>query len=487
VSERASVGLRSERGPVLLSLMVATSLVALDSTIIATAVPSVVASLGGFTAFPWLFSIYLLAQAVSVPILGRFADLFGRRPVLLAGIGLFLIGSVLCGFAWNMGALIAFRAVQGLGAGAIQPTSMTVAGDLYSLAERARVQGYFASVWAISAVLGPTLGGVFAEYVSWRWIFFVNIPLCLVAAFILIRNYSETVERRPHKLDYQGAFFLTLGCGLLILGLLEGGSAWPWNSVVSVLILSVGPILLVLFLLAERRATEPILPLWILRRRLLAAGNGASLIIGAVLIGLTSFVPTYVQYSLGTGPLTAGFALALLTIGWPIAASTSGRVYLRIGFRRTALIGAVTVLVGAAATTTLNADSAVWQVAAYCFVIGFGMGYVASPTLIAAQTSVGWSERGVVTGTNMFARSVGSAVGVAVFGAIANASLSEVPEAGAVATATHGVFIATASAAVLMLFAVLLMPTDRPARRSPQEEPTVVSEGAGADVPGSGH
>jgi MFS family permease len=174
---RADIGLRSERGPILGSVMLSVALVAIDSTILATAVPSIVNDLGGFAQFPWLFSIFLLAQAVSVPIFAKFSDQVGRKPVLLVGVGTFVLGSVLCGLAWSMPALIIFRAVQGLGAGAIQPTALTIVGDIYSVAERAKVQGYVASVWAISAVVGPTLGGLFVDFASWRWIFFVNIPL----------------------------------------------------------------------------------------------------------------------------------------------------------------------------------------------------------------------------------------------------------------------------------------------------------------------
>ena len=199
-SQRAgAVGFRSERGPILISLMLATSLVALDSTIVATAVPSIVADLGGFSQFPWLFSVYLLALAVSVPLYGKLSDLFGRKPIMLFGIGLFLLGSILCGFAWSMPALIAFRAVQGLGAGAVQPMSITIAGDIYTLAERAKAQGYLASVWAMSAVVGPTLGGLFAQYLTWRWIFFVNIPLCALAAWMLIRRFHESAQPRARR------------------------------------------------------------------------------------------------------------------------------------------------------------------------------------------------------------------------------------------------------------------------------------------------
>ena len=251
---RAEVGLRSSRGPILLSMMLSVGLVAIDSTILATAVPAIVDDLGGFSQFPWLFSVFLLAQAVSVPIYAKFSDQYGRKPIMLIGVGLFLLGSILCGFAWSMPALIVFRGLQGLGAGAIMPTSMTIVGDLYTLAERATVQGYMASVWAISAVVGPTLGGVFVEVLDWRWIFFVNVPLALFAGWTLIRRFHEDVERVRHRIDVAGAVLLTVGSSLLILGLLEGGVLWPWLSPASVVVLGSAVLLLVAFALAERRA-----------------------------------------------------------------------------------------------------------------------------------------------------------------------------------------------------------------------------------------
>src|SRR5690348_14426236 len=220
-ARRSGVGLRSERGPILCSVMLTTGLVALDSTIIATAVPSVVRDLGGFSHFPWLFSIYLLTAAVTTPLYGKFADVLGRRPVMFFGIAVFLLGSVLCGAAWSMPVLIAARALQGVGAGAVQPISMTMVGDLYTVEERARVQGYVAGVWAVASVLGPALGGVFSEFLSWRWIFFVNLPLGAIAAWMLYRKFAERVERTRHRIDYAGAGLLITGCTLLILGLLE--------------------------------------------------------------------------------------------------------------------------------------------------------------------------------------------------------------------------------------------------------------------------
>jgi EmrB/QacA subfamily drug resistance transporter len=466
---RPGIGLRSERGPVLIALMLSTSLVAIDSTILATAVPSVVAELGGFSQFPWLFSLYLLAQAASVPIYGKLADQVGRKPMMLFGVSLFVVGSVLCGFAWNLPVLIACRAVQGLGAGAIIPMSQTILGDLYSVAERARVTGYLASVWGASAVIGPTLGGVFSEYASWRWIFFVNIPLGGLALWLLLRGFRENVVRSKHTIDYAGAGTLAAGCSLIILALLEGGEAWDWGSVTSVLVFAAGAALMLGFVLIERRAAEPVLPDWAVSRRILAAGNLASFCIGAVLFGLTTYVPTFVQNVLGTGPLVAGFALAALTVGWPIAASLSGRVYLRIGFRNAAVIGAVVALAGTVLMALVGDQVAVWEIGAICFLIGVGMGLVNSPVLVAVQSVVGWDRRGVVTSTNLFNRSIGSAVGVAVFGAIANASLRGRP-AGGLYDAAHHVFVAVALVGVLLVVAVAVIPRV-PAQLFPDPDP----------------
>lgn len=468
---RASVGLRSERGPLLLAMMVATGLIAIDSTILATAVPSIVDDLGGFSQFPWLFSIYLLAQAVTVPVYSKLADMVGRKPIMLVGIGLFLIGSVLCALAWNMTALIIARAVQGLGAGAVGPMAMTMAGDIYTVQERARVQGYFASVWAVSAVVGPTLGGVFAQFTGWPWIFWVNLPLGLLAALLIWRNFTERLERRRHRVDVLGAVLLVSSLSLLILGLLEGGQAWEWASPISLGIFAAGVVLFAAFLLVERRAAEPILPAWPFTRRLLLTTTLVSFAIGAVLIGLTSYIPTYLERSIGAAPIVAGLALAALTIGWPVAATISGRLYLRIGFRATVLLGmGIVVLSGLAYALTAPYPSVI-TIAVVSFVMGFGMGLSASPALVAAQSSVEWGERGVVTGTNLFARSVGSAVGVAVLGAIANGIIGGFPGADenpdAVVAATGAVFWASLAAAALAAAAAFAMPR----MSAPREDP----------------
>ena len=458
----SDVGFRSERGPILIALMVATGIVAIDATILATAVPTIVKELGGFTLFPWLFSIYLLAQAVSVPIYSKLSDVLGRKPIILIGIGLFLLGSVLCGFAWSLPALIVFRAVQGLGAGAVQPMAITIAGDIYTLAERAKTQGYLASVWGISSVVGPTLGGVFSQFVSWRWIFFVNIPLCVIAGFLIVRNFHEVIEPRKHKVDYLGASFLTGALALLVLAILQGGQAWAWNSPQSIGAFVIGGALLIGFILVERKATDPVLPLWVFSRRLLLTTALISLGVGSILIGLTSYVPTYLEGSLDTPPIVAGLALAALTIGWPIAASISGRFYLRIGFRNTILIGMTLVIAGALVLVGVSHTPNLAVVAISCFITGLGMGLVATPSLIASQSSVQWNERGVVTGANLFSRSIGSAIGVAIFGAVANSVFASMggneQDAASVVSASSTVFLAVGIAAVATVIAAFAMP-----------------------------
>ena len=420
----AAVATKPQRGPILVALMLSMGLAALDATIVATAIPQIVGDLGGFSQFPWLFSIYLLAQAVLVPIYGKLSDVFGRKPVLLFGIGVFLVGSVLCGLAWSMVALIVFRGVQGVGAGAIIPMTTTIIGDLYEPAQRGKIQGYVSSVWGAAAVLGPSLGGLFAQYWSWRGIFFINIPLGLAALAMLQRHLHEHVERRRHRIDVAGATVLTVGLSALILALLEGGIGWDWLSAPSVVLLSAAAVLLVVFVVVERRAAEPIVPPWIFQRRILVAANLVGLAIGAILIGQTSYVPTYAQGVLGYGAVVAGFAMASMTIGWPIAATIAPRIYLRIDYRPTALLGGCFTLAGCLMFALFVGEgSRLWHVALSGFVLGIGMGFASVSTVVAIQSVVDWSRRGVVTGSNMFIRTLGSAVGIAVFGSIANAVL----------------------------------------------------------------
>lgn len=442
--------------------MVATGLVAIDSTIIATAVPSIVQDLGSFSSFPWLFSSYLLASAVTVPVYSKLADTIGRRPVLLFGIAVFLLGSIVAGLAWSMPALIAARAVQGIGAGAVLPLSITIIGDIYSVEERARVQGYTASVWAIAAVVGPTLGGIFAQLHIWRGIFLVNIPLCIAAVWLLARNFRESVPRRRHRIDYAGAALLTVAMTLIMLGVLEGGTTWAWNSPAGIGIFVAGAVLIAIFVIVEHRAAEPVLPLSIFRRRIVSSTTVLSFGIGMGLVGLTAFIPTYLEVGTGASPLVAGLALATFTIGWPIAAALSGRLYLRIGFRLTSISGGVLVVIGTIVLALLAGHPSIALVAISCFFIGAGFGFAAVPSLVAAQSTVHWHERGVVTGSNMFARSIGQSFGAAILGAIANGIIArlggDAHDPQTIVAASTAVFAGVAVIAAGILLAALWMP-----------------------------
>jgi len=493
--------------------MITMALAAVDSTVVTTAVPSVVRDLGGFSLFPWLFSIYLLTQAVTVPIYGRMADIFGRRPVLYTGIGLFLAGSVLCGVAWNMPSLIVFRGLQGLGAGAIAPLVQTVVGDLYTVKERARVQGYTASVWGISSLLGPLFGGALAQYASWRFIFYINIPIGALAVVLLQKNLHESIDRRGHVIDYLGAVVLTVGLGALIFGLLQGGTTWGWGSPVEVAIFAVAAVAISAFCLVERHAREPMVPPWVVSRRPLLAGNIANVAIGAALLGLTSYVPAYAQGVRHVDPVVSGLTIAAVTLGWPIASGYAGRLYLRFGFRSTALFGGAIRLGGALLFVTLGPTTPILVVAGFGFLTGVGMGFMATPVLVALQSLVGWERRGVVTASNTFARSIGSALGIAVLGSVANSSLanwlhhapaglssqlsgsvnitSRILGGGKVTLpprtaayvrtglfhATHAVFLGIAATAVVALGALFMIPRRLQPLDAPAPEP-IEAEGA---------
>lgn len=452
---------RDRRGPILIAIMLSSALMAVDATILATAVPSIVADLGDFSRFPWLFSGYLLAQAVTVPIFSKLADTYGRKPVILTGIAMFIIGSAIAVFAPSMTLLIICRIVQGIGAGAVQPMGQTIAGDIYTVKERARVQGYLASVWGLSSVMGPLIGGVFAQYVSWRWIFVINVPLGLLAAVMVWRNFQEKVERTRHRIDVEGALVLTVALTLLLLGLLEGGTGWAWASEESLVCFGGGALALGVFALVERRAAEPVISMHLLSRRLIINAVCISASIGGIVLGLTSFVPTYLERAAHATPVAAGLAVAALTIAWPLASANAGRIYIPHGFRASITMGSTITTVGALLLLVIVGHPSVWLVVAVALVIGAGLGFVAAPNVVAAQASVGWSERAEVTGLTMFARSVGSAVAVAVYGTVSNGIIADgagPDDPATIVDATTGVFHGVVVAAVLLLVSAWSLP-----------------------------
>ena len=413
----------THRSRTLVALMLAMFMGAIEATIVATAIPTIVGDLGGFSLLSWVFSAYLLTQAASVPIYGKLADLFGRRSVFLAGTAIFAGGSFLCGAAGSMIQLVLFRALQGLGAGAVLPIASTIVGDLYDLEERARIQGYLASVWGISSIVGPALGGLIVTYLGWPWIFYVNLPVALLAMGLLVANFHERIRPARRPIDYPGAALLFAGVGALITFLVQGGTAWEWGSTPSAALAATAVLGMAGFFVQERRAPEPILPLPLFRRPVIAVGNAGGFLAGALTVGTSSFIPTFVQGALGGTPLVAGLSLGAMSVGWPLAATFSGRLMIRFGYRWTAAAGTLFNLAGALALLALTTGSRPWQVAAGAFLMGVGLGLTTSTYLISIQQSVAWNERGVATGSNSFARMLGSALGVAVLGSLLNARL----------------------------------------------------------------
>lgn len=468
-----------KRGAVVAALMLSMALAALDSTVVSTAVPQIVGDLGGFSVFSWLFSGYLLAVTVTLPVYGKLSDTFGRKPVLIAGASVFLLGSLLCALAWNMWALIAFRIVQGLGGGALQGTVQTLAADLYPLAERPRIQARLSAVWAVSAVAGPAIGGVLAAYADWRWIFLVNLPIGGLALWLIARHLHEQRGERTARarVDWWGALTVFACGGVLVTALVQGGVAWPWLSAPSIALFGTGLGLVALLVVIERRAAQPIIPGWVWRRRTIAAVNLALGALGLLMVAPAVFLPTYAQSVLGLGPVAAGFVLSVWTLSWPVSAACSQHVYRRIGFRRTAMLGIGAATLVLLAFPLLPYPGQAWQPTLLMLLLGAALGLFQLPLIVGVQSTVGWSERGTATASILFCRQTGQTVGAALFGAVANgvlagrigsADLDAVAHGlgtgatsettrRAVADAVHAVYLGAAAAAALAFLVLLVL------------------------------
>lgn len=406
---------------VLAAVMAASFMIAIEATIVSTAMPQIAGQLGNLQLYAWVFSSFLLAQTATTVVFGKLADLYGRRSVLLVGIGIFLAGSILCGVAWSMPALIAFRIVQGLGAGAIQPVSITVIGDLYAIHERGRVQGWLASVWGVSSVIGPLAGGLIIQHVSWAWIFWINVPIGLAAAAGFYLFLRETVSTEKRSVDVPGAALFTVAIAALMVALTEVGAAKAGAALAAAAVCVVAG---ALFVAQERRARDPMIEFGLWTHRSLAATNAATLFSGMAVIGLTTFLPMYVQAVMGRSPLVAGFMLTAMVLGWPIAATLGARNFARFGLRPVLITGAVLLPIGALPFVLLAPTMSPLVAGLGSLVMGFGMGFFSTAAIVLIQDSVGWSERGAATASNLFARNLGSTLGATVLGVVLNASLS---------------------------------------------------------------
>jgi len=416
--------LLSTRRKVLITLatLIGTFLAALDSTVVGTAMPTVIGELGGLELYPWAFASYLLAATVTGPVFGKLSDTHGRKPVYLAGIFLFLLGSVLAGTSQSMGALILFRTLQGLGAGAVQPVAITIMGDIFELETRARVQGLFGAVWGISAVIGPAAGGFITDLISWRWVFYVNVPFGIIAAVLLAATLAESFERRERSPDYLGTVLLAGGLVAVLLALLGGDGGL---SVTTLALFFGGLIVLSLFVVVERRAADPVVPLDLFSERIIAVSALGNVAMGGVLLGVSVYVPLFVQGALGGTALTAGAAVASLSIGWPVGSFVGGRLLLLTGYRATLLLGSGLIALGSALCVPMDSGTSLTYIVFAVVVIGLGLGFSSTSYLVSVQNAVPWRRRGVATSSVVFFRTVGGSLGVAIMGAFLNASLGE--------------------------------------------------------------
>ena len=411
-------------GTIVVAVVLATFLAALDTSVVGTAMPTIIGELGGLDLYSWVFSAYLLTSTTAVPVFGRLSDTHGRKPVFVAGTTLFIVGSILCGSAANMEQLIAFRAVQGLGAAAVLPTSMTIVGDVFSTVERARVQGLLSAVWGVSAILGPGLGGFIVDHLQWRWLFYVNVPFGAASALLLVACLHERTAPRKLAIDYVGAVALVAAITALLFGLLQMGQSVSSLPVPAWGFVAAACGLLALFLWHESHTDEPLLPIQLFRIRLFSISNSAGFLVGAVLMGIDSYVPPFVQGVLGGTAINAGMVLAPMSISWTAATALSGRMMVRRGYRHVVILGASLILASAVLLLVpVDRQMAQPWLMLTMLVMGFGMGFAMTSFLVAVQSSVGWSERGIATASVSFFQNIGGAVGVSVMGGLLNSGM----------------------------------------------------------------
>ena len=434
------------RRNVTVGLLLGMAVVATEVTVVTTALPTVIGEIRGLELYPWVFSAYLLSSTITVPIYGKLADLYGRKPVFLGGMAVFLLGSVLCGFASSMPLLVAFRALQGLGAGAVMPLVFTIIGDLYPLKDRGSIQGMMSALWGIASLAGPGLGALLTVTFSWRWVFFVSLPFGLLAAWFIRRFLREDVERRSVHVDYAGAAAISAGLLTLLMVALEGGRALPWGSPPMFGLLGLSLALMAAFISIERRAPDPLLPLSLFQLPIVSVASVGNVLQGAQLFALTAYIPLYVQGVRGESATGAGAVLTPLLLGWALSATAGPRVLLRFGFRPTALLGTGLLLAGSLALPFLNAATPAWLITLSMVLLGSGFGPSNTAFVVAVQSAVPWELRGVATSSTQLFRNLGGSIGVALLGGLLNSRLQVALPADAI---DHDALLNSAARAAL--------------------------------------
>jgi MFS family permease len=490
-----SVGPASMPRPrlIIAAMLISTFMAAVEVTVISTAMPTIVAKLGGFRLFSWTFGVYLLTQAVMTPLYGRLADSFGRRAVYLGSTALFLAGSLLCGFAWSMVSLIVFRAIQGIGGGGLAPMATTIIGDVCKPADRPRIMGYVSGIWGIAAIIGPLLGAFFVHTLGWPFVFWVNLPIGLITMTMVARHLHESTQgKMPSPIDLPGCALLIAGLGAVMVALVDCDQL---SSPQLAGLLVTGAIALAGFALRERQLRHPLLPAHLIRRPVLLAANASALLGGGLLIGMTAFLPTWVQGVAGGNALAAGINIGIMTVSWTAASMTLGRAIGRVGNRPMALGAAIVLLLGTIALLPASATGGLLWVDLVSIPIGAGMGLTSIVFAVAVQSGVAHTDRGRATALFFFNRLMGQALGAAAFGGVLNAGLTLAgghdvlrelvnPHlraslsghdllrlTGLLNGALHGVFMLGVVLALGLIVVAALAPSEGPADRPVRSQP----------------
>lgn len=412
----------SKKQKIVIALMVAMFLAAFEGTVVATAIPTIVKDLNGFELVSWIFSLYLLTSAVSTPIYGKLADLYGRKNILSLGIMIFVIGSFACGLAQNMFQLIFSRGIQGVGAGAIFTITFTIIGDIFTLAERAKVQGWLSTVWGMASLIGPFIGGFLIDNFSWHWIFLINIPFGIISILVIQNNLDENIEKKKHKIDYAGALTLSTAIVVLLYGILPSDYNWHVSNII---LSTVGAgILLGAFYLIEKRADEPIVPFEIFSTETNIV-NVMSFLVSVLIIVITVYMPIYIQDILGFNATISGVVMAPMSFAWLSTAFILAKALPKYGERTVIGFSALILLLGCILLSTLQRSSDLGQILVYSIVLGFGFGGVFNTLTIMVQESVGYDKRGTAIAFNSLIRTLAQTIGVSVFGSILNVNIAK--------------------------------------------------------------